>query len=287
MPAASTPPPALRPDGAEARDRLLRTALRLFSEQGFARTSTRAIAQAAGVNLAAIRYYFGDKAGLYRATFTEPLGAAPRELVPLLDRTDVTLRTALQAYFGGVTAGLKQGELARQCLRLHIREMLEPTDQWAVEVEQDQVAPQQALVGVLRRHLGLAAEDDDLHRLAFGIAGLGVHLFVAQDMIGLMRPALLDTPEAVDAWTARLVDQAMALVAAERARRRRSAAGAPAISPAPARARATPRSAANAVTPPSPRRRRMAAAPATAPAASVRPASAPSSAPASRTRKAA
>uniref|UniRef100_UPI0025E0DD80 TetR/AcrR family transcriptional regulator n=1 Tax=uncultured Xylophilus sp. TaxID=296832 RepID=UPI0025E0DD80 len=284
---AATPPPALRPDGAEARDRLLRTALRLFSEQGFARTSTRAIAQAAGVNLAAIRYYFGDKAGLYRATFTEPLGAAPRELVPLLDRTDVTLRTALQAYFGGVTAGLKQGELARQCLRLHIREMLEPTDQWAVEVEQDQVAPQQALVGVLRRHLGLAAEDDDLHRLAFGIAGLGVHLFVAQDMIGLMRPALLDTPEAVDAWTARLVDQAMALVAAERARRRRSAAGAPAISPAPARARATPRSAANAVTPPSPRRRRMAAAPATAPAASVRPASAPSSAPASRTRKAA
>ena len=36
-----------RVDGAEARARLLTTALRLFAEHGFARTSTREIAQAA------------------------------------------------------------------------------------------------------------------------------------------------------------------------------------------------------------------------------------------------
>ena len=63
-----------RAAGGEARQHLLLTALRLFSEKGFAKTSTRTIAKEAGVNIASISYYFGDKAGLYRAIFNEPLG---------------------------------------------------------------------------------------------------------------------------------------------------------------------------------------------------------------------
>ena len=65
-----------RSDGVHARAHLLHTALRLFSDKGFAKTSIRDIAQAAGANVAAVSYYFGDKAGLYRAVFTEPLGSA-------------------------------------------------------------------------------------------------------------------------------------------------------------------------------------------------------------------
>ena len=47
-----------RTDGVEARSRLLHTALKLFAQKGFAKTSTREIAQAAGTNLAAIAYYW-------------------------------------------------------------------------------------------------------------------------------------------------------------------------------------------------------------------------------------
>ena len=52
-----------RSDGAQSRERLLLAAMRLFAEQGFATTSTREIALAAGTNIASISYYFGDKAG--------------------------------------------------------------------------------------------------------------------------------------------------------------------------------------------------------------------------------
>ena len=68
-------PPATKPlrsDGFEARNRLLDAALTLFAEKGFAKTSTREIALAAQVNIASISYYFGDKAGLYRAVFADP-----------------------------------------------------------------------------------------------------------------------------------------------------------------------------------------------------------------------
>ena len=61
--------------GEDARSRLLRSGLRLFAQQGYSKTSTRELAEDAGVNVASISYYFGDKAGLYRAVFFEPLGA--------------------------------------------------------------------------------------------------------------------------------------------------------------------------------------------------------------------
>lgn len=51
------------------RDRILDQAQALFAEGGFAGTSTRAIAQAAGVNLAQLHYYFGAKRDLYKAAY--------------------------------------------------------------------------------------------------------------------------------------------------------------------------------------------------------------------------
>jgi AcrR family transcriptional regulator len=45
--------------------------LRLFSEKGFARTSVRDIAQAAGITDAAIYYHFASKRDLFEALFEE------------------------------------------------------------------------------------------------------------------------------------------------------------------------------------------------------------------------
>ena len=67
---------AARADGVEARSRILRAALALFAEKGFAKTSTREIALAAQANIAAISYYFGDKAGLFRSKIAWPVAAA-------------------------------------------------------------------------------------------------------------------------------------------------------------------------------------------------------------------
>jgi AcrR family transcriptional regulator len=80
-PGPQAPRRAPRSDGAEARHRLLHTALRLFAQKGFAKTSTREIAREAEVNISAISYYFGDKEGLYAATFSEPMGADANDLL--------------------------------------------------------------------------------------------------------------------------------------------------------------------------------------------------------------
>ena len=53
------------------KDKILTTALELFSTKGYATTSIREIARLANVNLSAINYYFDSKQGLYAAVILE------------------------------------------------------------------------------------------------------------------------------------------------------------------------------------------------------------------------
>jgi len=207
-----------RSDGAQSRERLLMAAMRLFAEQGFAKTSTREIALAAGTNIASISYYFGDKAGLYRAAFTEPSPNPPAELERFI-AIGATLRESLTMFYGMILDDLKQGDLARMCMRLWFREMLEPTGLWQQEIDNGIRPAQAALVMVLGRHIGVAEPDDDLQRLAFSVVGLAIHLMVTRDVIDRISPQLLATHEAIDTWMARLVDYAECMVKAEQARR--------------------------------------------------------------------
>ena len=208
---------ATRSDGVEARARLLHAALRLFAEKGFANTSTRELAAAAGVNIAAISYYFGDKAGLYRAAYTEPMGSCSELIV--CNAGDVSLEQALRLMLTQIVEPMKLGDLVQLCTRLHFREMLEPTGLWAEEIDNGIRPAQVALVLVLCQHLGLTAPDDDVHRLAFSIVGLAIHLFVGRDIVQALQPQLLANPEAIDAYTERLLGYALAMVAGEKARR--------------------------------------------------------------------
>jgi AcrR family transcriptional regulator len=221
MSAASRSPPLRkqRTDGAEAREHLLHTALKLFSEKGFTKTSTREIALAAGANLAAISYYFGDKAGLYRAVFTEPLGSCS-DGIALYNGADMTLEQALRGFFTNFLEPLRQSELIQLCVRLHFREMMEPTGLWAEEVDNGIKPAHAALVLVLAGHLGITEPDDDLHRLAFSLVGMALQLFVSRDIMQAIRPQLLGQTDAIDQWTTRLVSYGLAMVEAEAALRR-------------------------------------------------------------------
>ncbi|HTH43943.1 MAG TPA: CerR family C-terminal domain-containing protein [Oxalicibacterium sp.] len=204
-----------RADGVEARERLLHTALQLFAEKGFAKTSTRDIAQAAGVNIASIKYYFGDKAGLYRAVFVEHMSCESCDDGFLLVPGDQNLRQSLQAFFGGFLQPIKQGDLARHYMRLHFREVVEPTGLWTEAPDNAIKQAHAALVAMLAQHMGLTKADDGVHRLAFSIAGMGVQMFVCREVIEDVRARLIATPAAVDQWGERLVDFAEAMVAAE------------------------------------------------------------------------
>jgi hypothetical protein len=109
-------------------------------------------------------------------------------------------------------------------MKLHFREMVEPTGMWQAEIEQRIKPAHTALVQALCRHLNLAEADDDLHRLAFGISGLGIMLHVGVDVMQSIRPQVIESSSALDAYHARLVDYGVAMVKDEK-RRRLAASG--------------------------------------------------------------
>lgn len=220
-----TPAKSLRSDGLEARHRLLDAALTLFADKGFAKTSTREIALAAQANIASISYYFGDKEGLYRAVFEDPRNNPQIDTEQMLQaNADANgIRSSIDFLLRGFVEPLKTGDQARQCMKLHFREMLEPTGMWQAEIDNNIKPAHAALTQALARHLGVAEADDAIHRLAFQIAGLGIMLHVGLDVLQAIRPALIASAEALDTYHVRLVDSGMALVEAEAARRNQAA----------------------------------------------------------------
>lgn len=226
----------LRSDGAEARTRLLDAALALFAEKGFSKTSTREIALAAQVNVASISYYFGDKAGLYRAVWLDPR-CNPEAWSPNTGGEGGTDGPSLEQAVVGTLRSfvdpIKQGPLMQLCMKLHFREMLEPTGVWQEEIDTHIKPAHLALVAVLCRHLNLAEADDAVHRLGFAIAGLGIMLHVGSDVITAVRPQLLATHSALDTYTDQLSTYALALVDAEAKRRQGATTAAPRTQPQP------------------------------------------------------
>ena len=68
----------------DVRQRLLSVGLKLFAEKGFASATVREICDAANSNLAAINYYFRDKAGYYEEVSAYAEGLRRQELQKLL-----------------------------------------------------------------------------------------------------------------------------------------------------------------------------------------------------------
>ena len=214
----NAPAPAWsRPETDHPRMKLVLAALKLFAEKGFEGASTREIADAAKANVSAIRYYFGDKAGLYRAAFTELKGAAEGHCANLDPATP--LPQALCMFFAEFLAPLKAGEAVRLVMKLHFREMVEPTGAWEQEIEAEIKPQQDMMVRMLVRHFGIDAPDIDAQRLAFAIVGMAVQYYVGQDVVNAIAPEILAGPQAIDALAERLGAYALAMIEAEAQRR--------------------------------------------------------------------
>ncbi|MBY0242326.1 MAG: CerR family C-terminal domain-containing protein [Burkholderiaceae bacterium] len=207
-----------RSDGEQSRERLLLAAMRLFAEHGYAKASTREIALAAGANVAAISYYFGDKAGLYRAAFAA-MSLDPHQNIALYDQPDLTLRQSMDIFFTQMLTPLQEGDISQLCSRLWFREMLEPTGLWADEIDHNIRPEHEALVRIISRHLGLAAADDAIHQLAFCVASQALLLMVASDVVTTLTPQLLDGPNAIGPWIERFSSNAVAMIEAEKTAR--------------------------------------------------------------------
>jgi AcrR family transcriptional regulator len=120
--------------GEETRQRILDAALQAFGEASFKAVTTRRIAQAAGVSLPTLQYYFGDKEGLYRACaqalverYRRYAGAAAQAARALSeDDTAETTRAQLKALIRALAGFLVGTTEAERWAHFVARELRDP-----------------------------------------------------------------------------------------------------------------------------------------------------------------
>jgi AcrR family transcriptional regulator len=201
----------------DARQRLIEAATEVFAQKGYAEASTREICRLAGANVAAIHYYFGDKASLYREIFRP--ARAVLQLPESWERPDTPLREALVHFYRHLlqfTYALPRAQFMRM---LFVREQLQPTGVLSEGPTEILLPFHERVVQFATARCGASHADLALRQLAFGLVGLAMVLLVERSTVEQVAPGLLGEPAAVEATVQRLADSGVALFAAERARR--------------------------------------------------------------------
>ena len=170
---ASAPPA----DEPGAKERLLAAAQEVFAERGFKAATVREICRAAGANIAAVNYYFGDKEQLYveavkhAHTCTGPMGEI--DIPPAAPPVEKLRR------FVREMATRMHAPASPTALKLMMREMADPGRAAGVVVTEFIQPAAFALRAILRELLPGA---DDRQVLMTGFSVMGQCLFYRQNL---------------------------------------------------------------------------------------------------------
>jgi len=152
------PPASPRPERGDAtREKLLAASIDVFGRQGFDGATTRALADAAGVNLQAIPYYFGGKEGLYIATADYLASLISAHVADF--RTGVRTRLA-EAQSRPIDADEARALLTEILERMSVLFLSSQSEPWARFLIREQMEPTEAFTrvygGVMQPMLGIA-----------------------------------------------------------------------------------------------------------------------------------
>lgn len=157
-----------RPAGkSDAREKLLHHARALFTALPYSKVSTRMIAQRADVNIAMIRYYFGNKEGLFETMVRETLEPMHEQMQVLIAKADHQSLTDLMRTYYRVM--LPNPNFPKLLVRLM---MMEPTDTQRILMENiflDIVKPAHDYIFKELKEKGVLREDvnPDMARVSF------------------------------------------------------------------------------------------------------------------------
>lgn len=193
--------PAVRPDD-DPRLRILDAAGPTFAKRGFDNATVREICAAAGVNIASVAYYFGDKMGLYLEVVRRIRGRREQEFpMPAEEgsaeqRLYLQIQTLLQRMLAGDDSGWEA--------QLMMREMQRPTEAFR-EMGEEYFRPiQDQLESTIREILASEAPDQSvlphqLAQLALSVVGQCLYYRVGGEVLQLLvspldRQQHYDTP---------------------------------------------------------------------------------------------
>lgn len=179
------------------RRALLEAAATIFAEKGYHEATVRQIAQRARANVAAVKYHFGDKLGLYSEVLRKTVLTAGHELVPRIVDRDAPPERILQQLIHAFVERVIGADRPDLRFRLMAHELARPTparSRLVKEIIQPNYDRFRSLVGKM---LGLPPDDEQTCLCVLSIVGQIILYVRAGSFFSSLRPQLRLTPKRV------------------------------------------------------------------------------------------
>jgi AcrR family transcriptional regulator len=180
------------------RQKIMDAAGEIFAEEGFQSATVREICSRAGVNVAAINYYFGDKAALYVEVLRFSTCVAHEEIVRAAERPGAAPEETLREIIRSMCRKMLPSERPSWAFRLMAHEMARPTpalDQVVREVIAPSYLRLRNTVGAM---LSLPADHETTRMCAHSIMSQVIHYVTGRPVISRLWPELQMTREQVE-----------------------------------------------------------------------------------------
>jgi TetR/AcrR family transcriptional regulator, regulator of cefoperazone and chloramphenicol sensitivity len=204
--------------GQQTRERLLKAATEVFATKGFQSATTREICEAADSNMAAIHYHFKDKEGLYRAVVQAPLEQFAQQTQGFEVRGS-TFKERMRALYAGLLNPMtNQDPMFQHHLRIHFRELVEPTVIAEEVFEQSLVPFVQKTQELIAAELSPQVSHDEIACLSYAMIGMAMDLYTSRPCLSKLSPTLFKDTAAFENLFDRFSGYAAGMLEHERQR---------------------------------------------------------------------
>jgi AcrR family transcriptional regulator len=210
------------------REKLIDAAGRIFADRGYQAATVREICDAAGENVAAIHYHFGDKLGLYTQVVQQSMHAAEIEGIRNALHLNSPPQEILLAVIRARLRSIERGDRPDWHFRILVHEMAQPTPVLRKLINEVGAPLFQRLLMVIGGMIGLPPDDDKTRMCALSVMGQILAYVFATPLLAGVWPELKMTPEQVDRIADHIADFSLSYIQNYRSRASAANLGPPA-----------------------------------------------------------
>ena len=194
------------------RDKLLDAAGRIFADRGYRAATIREICVAAGANVAAVNYHFGDKLGLYTEVVRQSARIAEFQAAQTVIDRDAPAEEVLRAIIRARLHSLFRGDRPDWSFRIMAHELAQPTPAlWRLVNKAGQPVFHR-LLGLIGGMIGLPAEDETTRLCAISLLGQIMVYALAGPLVTAIWPEFEPTPEQVERIADHIADFSLSYI---------------------------------------------------------------------------
>ena len=206
-PLAKTRPPALPED---TRTKLIDAAGEVFAEFGFQAATVREICARAGVNIALVNYYFGDKLELYTEVLRHSVGASGNGIINQALASTAPPETAFRELIHAMLLRVCRSDRPGWHFRLMMHEFAKPTPAMASVIDETMRPVYDRFRELISVMIELPPDHDRVRLATHSVISQVVHYAHARHVISSVWPDLELNPERIAQISEHIADFSLA-----------------------------------------------------------------------------